>query len=214
LEIQVKERLTGAVILVTLIVLLVPELLTGPGPGRAQSPASAGEPAMRSYTIDLVDGGVRPETKPATARQSQQEALMAAPEEGREEANADSSADAALEAEVMHHEPTDATPPSTAPAEPRAVVGPPPPIQAATPDAPARGGWAVQLGSFASRDNAQRLVRELKGKGYAAFVLGGGGKSGKLYRVRVGPEADREAAVALGAKLRAAGKAGAVVEHP
>jgi DedD protein len=218
LETQVKERLTGAVILVTLIVLLVPELLTGPGPGRAHSPVVTGEPALRSYTIDLVDGGVRPDTKPAAARTLQEDAPVTSREEDREKGESDTSADAALEAEVVHREPLEASPPQAAVAELGKVPGPTP-VPAArpvpSPSTPAaHGAWAVQLGSFASRDNAQRLVRELRGKGYAAFVLGGGGKSGTLYRVRVGPEADREAATTLAAKLRAAGRAGAVVEHP
>jgi DedD protein len=54
----VKERLTGAVILVALIVLLVPELLTGPvRSATAPQPAaaSAEESPLRSYTIDLAD---------------------------------------------------------------------------------------------------------------------------------------------------------------
>jgi len=59
-ELLVKERLTGAIILVVLIVLLVPELLSGPkGPS---APVSAGaaatsseEPPLRSYTINLGD---------------------------------------------------------------------------------------------------------------------------------------------------------------
>ena len=54
-----KERLTGAIILVALIVLLVPELLTGPvrSTSTAQPAAtgSSGEPPLRSYTIDLAD---------------------------------------------------------------------------------------------------------------------------------------------------------------
>jgi DedD protein len=54
----VKERLTGAIILVALIVLLVPELLTGPvRSATAPQPAatSAEESPLRSYTIDLAD---------------------------------------------------------------------------------------------------------------------------------------------------------------
>ena len=53
-----KERLTGAIILVALIVLLVPELLTGPvRSATAPQPAatSAEESPLRSYTIDLAD---------------------------------------------------------------------------------------------------------------------------------------------------------------
>ncbi|HEY0766760.1 MAG TPA: hypothetical protein VGD47_02275, partial [Steroidobacteraceae bacterium] len=53
-----KERLTGAIILVALIVLLVPELLTGPvrsAPrAAAVTPAAEGAP-LRSYTIKLAD---------------------------------------------------------------------------------------------------------------------------------------------------------------
>ena len=55
---QVKERLTGAIILVALIVLLVPELLSGPvrSATRAATPASSSEePPLRSYTINLTD---------------------------------------------------------------------------------------------------------------------------------------------------------------
>jgi DedD protein len=58
----VKERLTGAIILVVLIVLLVPELLSGPSrsapaPASTTQPAapSSEEPPLRSYTIDLAD---------------------------------------------------------------------------------------------------------------------------------------------------------------
>jgi cell division septation protein DedD len=69
------------------------------------------------------------------------------------------------------------------------------------------------VGSFASRDNAERLARQLKGKGFAATVSQSP-KGRRLWRVRVGPEADRAAAVALGAKLRSAGQPGAVIPYP
>ena len=55
---SVKERLTGAIILVALMVLLVPELLTGPvrpAPVPASTATSPEEPPLRSYTIDLAD---------------------------------------------------------------------------------------------------------------------------------------------------------------
>jgi cell division septation protein DedD len=54
----VKERLTGAIILVVLIVLLVPELLSGPSksaPAPQAAVTSAEEPPLRSYTINLAD---------------------------------------------------------------------------------------------------------------------------------------------------------------
>ena len=53
-----KERLTGAIILVVLIVLLVPELLSGPSRSVSPAPAavtSSEDPPLRSYTINLAD---------------------------------------------------------------------------------------------------------------------------------------------------------------
>ena len=56
--VQVKERLTGAIIVVALIVLLVPELLSGPirsAPRTVAMASSVEEPPLRSYTIHLAD---------------------------------------------------------------------------------------------------------------------------------------------------------------
>jgi DedD protein len=70
----------------------------------------------------------------------------------------------------------------------------------------------VQLGVFASRDNADRLAQELKEKGFRISVSEVAGSSGrKLFRVRAGPVTDRTAAADLAAKLRAAGAPGSVV---
>src|SRR6476620_147675 len=67
MESRAKQRLTGAVILVALFVLLVPELLTGP---RNAHPAatSTNEDGMSSYTIDL--DGHNPASAPTTSTTS------------------------------------------------------------------------------------------------------------------------------------------------
>ncbi len=68
----------------------------------------------------------------------------------------------------------------------------------------------VQLGTFASHDNAEHLAQKVKAQGFSAGVSQyPGGKH--LYRVRVGPVHDRAAAAQLQAKLKAAGHTGAVV---
>jgi cell division septation protein DedD len=72
----------------------------------------------------------------------------------------------------------------------------------------------VQLGSFASRANAERLVHDLKAKGYAAFSTESDSRGRQLYRVRVGPAADRASAETLAAKLRAAGHSGTLTQRP
>jgi DedD protein len=63
----------------------------------------------------------------------------------------------------------------------------------------------VQLGSFASRANADNLSRQLKGQGFSVYVLPGGSGASVRYRVRVGPLADRGSAERMAAKLRSIG---------
>ena len=60
MENRLKERLTGAAILVALIVMLVPEMFHGQRGNVAAVAGSSGEgPPVRSYTIDLSNGATR-----------------------------------------------------------------------------------------------------------------------------------------------------------
>jgi cell division septation protein DedD len=94
-------------------------------------------------------------------------------------------------------------------------VAPPSARAAVQSDTGAVIGWSVQLGSFASRENAERLVHELKARRFSAFVSESTGGGRKLYRVRVGPESDQAAAQALVTRLRSAGHAGgSIVPNP
>lgn len=74
--------------------------------------------------------------------------------------------------------------------------------------------WAVQLGSFSNKENAERLAAGLRKQGYAAFLSQLESDGDALQRVRVGPQKDRSAAEAVAAKLSAAGHPGQVVPHP
>jgi len=201
----VKERLTGAIILVALIVLLVPELLTGPvrsAPRATAVASSAGEPPLRSYTIKLADDS---HARGASAHSGpeQPSPLPAAP-----------AAEAASQPEpVAAQEPKSASAP--APAMTPAPPAHPPAVTGATgtapqsPNAGSSGGYVVQLGSFASRANADRLARQVRSQGFPVSVSQG--NTGHLYRVRVGPAHDRSAAGELAQQLRAHGHSGAIV---
>jgi cell division protein FtsN len=68
----------------------------------------------------------------------------------------------------------------------------------------------VQLGSFASRANAERLAQQVHGMGFQVSVSRGS-TGRRLYRVQVGPAHDHAAAEQMAAKLRAQGHAGTVV---
>jgi DedD protein len=74
--------------------------------------------------------------------------------------------------------------------------------------------WAVQLGSFSNQANAERLAADLRKEGYAAFLSQLQTDSGKLHRVRVGPQKDRPSAESMAGKLGAKGHNGQVVPHP
>jgi DedD protein len=108
-----------------------------------------------------------------------------------------------------------AAPAQTAPPVPAAEVRPQPPAAAAAPapatqkpapaatakPAPAAtDGWYLQIGAYRSRQNADRQVLDLKAKGYAAAVAPTA--AGGLYRVRVGPFAERPEAVRQQARLK------------
>jgi DedD protein len=70
------------------------------------------------------------------------------------------------------------------------------------------GGWVVQLGSFASRQNADRLARSLEGRGFHLSVSSARAGARVLWRVRAGPAHDRASAEHLAARLRALGHRG------
>jgi DedD protein len=77
----VKERLTGAIILVVLIVLLVPELLSGPSRSAPapQAVTSSEEPPLRSYTINLADDSHTAGTSTGSSEMSPQASGPAQP---------------------------------------------------------------------------------------------------------------------------------------
>jgi DedD protein len=182
---RVKERLIGASILVVLIVLVVPELLSGPKPATHPQPvlpaAAASEP-NRTVLVDLSTN------KPAAAPEPEEPAPQPA------------AAPAAAPAA------TPVSSPQAVPTKPASVES-----VAASPISSQRGAWSVQLGSFASRSNADNLTRQMKGQGFAAFVLEGGSGNSARYRVRVGPLADRESAERVAAKLKSLGHVSSLV---
>jgi cell division septation protein DedD len=63
------------------------------------------------------------------------------------------------------------------------------------------GRYSVQVGAFADRAGADKLVSRLRARGYRSFVKADTEGSGKRFRVRVGPVNARERAEELAAKL-------------
>jgi len=108
-------------------------------------------------------------------------------------------------AEVVPEKPA-APKPAEKPAEKKPVIAPakPAPANAApakVASATPAGRFSVQVGAFADRASADKLVARLRGRGYSSYVKADSEGAAKRYRVRVGPVPARERAEELAAKL-------------
>jgi cell division septation protein DedD len=72
----------------------------------------------------------------------------------------------------------------------------------------------VQLGSFASKANAERLVKEWEGRGQHGMTAPVKAANGTLYRVRLGPFMTRDSADEVLRKVKPTVAGAAVVAHP
>jgi DedD protein len=216
MEVRVRERLIGALVLVAIVVLLVPAILKGRGPEPQQAPAA------QTRRVEVPVGNERPATEeqglvPEPALPG---ATPAAPPGGATPAPSQPAAAESVPPPPPAREDAprkDAPPPA---ADVIADSPPPKPASAAlTPPAaktgqPPQTAWAVQLGAYANRAKADALVAELRKRRFAAFVLEYRASGQVLYRVRVGPEQDRARAEEIAARLAKEGYQPVVARHP
>jgi len=196
MEKALKERIVGAIVLVAVVVLVVPVFLDGPpaeGEIISERVPLPGQSEQKNQTIVLD----RDRDQPVPARE-----LNAARR-------------SAEQAQVTEPTPVQ-TPVPPPPQESTVTTAEPEPenkvvVQAA---GSTTGMWAVQLGSFANKQNAEILAADLRKQGFAAFLSQLTTSSGQLHRVRIGPQKDREAADAMAARLLKAGHSGKVLPHP
>jgi cell division protein FtsN len=203
---HLKVRLTGAVILVCIVVALVPELFRGRPPIVADHGSSGVEGLpLRSVTIDLRDG---------PSVQAPGQALLPQPPPASTPATAPVVTPPADPAAATPLATSPATSPVTAPvaapvaapaaATPATNASSPP---SAPPSAPvtsaASAGWIVQVGTFSRRDFADRMAAQVRAKGFAVQVAGPDDRG--LYRVRSAAMATRPAAQALLQRMQARG---------
>ncbi|HEX5042025.1 MAG TPA: SPOR domain-containing protein [Candidatus Polarisedimenticolaceae bacterium] len=93
----------------------------------------------------------------------------------------------------------------------RQVAAPSSPSSSSAPQATSSGPWNVQVFAGRDRQAAERLVGTLQAAGWPVRLQSVAEGSGSLLKVRVGGYADRAAAEAAAAKLRAQGQTGAWV---
>lgn len=218
MERQLKQRLVGVAVLVSLAVLVVPILFDGgyrraPVPRRdiAPMPADSFEdsvPPLAQSVQDALEAGLDADPE-ALSEAAAEDATLDLPPAvdppafvaGAGGAAADPAA--AVAAAPPAAQQPDPTPPSPTPK-------PAPPVSA-----PDLERWTVQLGSFASRANAEGLLARVKNTGVDGFILPltEGGKT--TFRVRAGPVAGRAAADRLRQDLeRTQSIRGMLVRYP
>ncbi len=191
-----KERLTGAAVLVVLGALLIPEFLSGPPAVNTTDsqelllPAADAQPS-RTHTI-------RPESKQVAKKPPVAQSIT----DERKTVIQDTTATVN---NTTGGQKTATADPGDTPAAKTTT---------ATTNAMQTGGWAVQAGSFSSLDNARRLAATLESMDYASFVSQTVVDGRTLHRVRIGPLASREEADRIAAELQQQGQAAKPVPNP
>ncbi|HHL45626.1 MAG TPA: hypothetical protein ENJ24_03560 [Gammaproteobacteria bacterium] len=198
---RLKQRLVGAVVLVSLAVIFIPMILGGKG-GFDRLITSSNIPpkpeeGRRVVEIPLRELPPRPEKKPVTTvvvdeytKKLPENFVPAEP--GKDQ-----------KVETDSRSPEKNTPPlRRKPADKPSVAEKKPDNATKRAGADQVGAWVVQMGSFSERANAMVLRDRIRKKKYPAYVEAVATNRGTIYRVRVGPERSRAKAEALQAKLR------------
>ncbi|QOQ69317.1 cell division protein DedD [Photobacterium damselae] len=178
-----QNRLIGTVILVSVGVVVLPDIFDGQKEHYKEEFASiplqpkAGEDEKYTIVPDPTEEQVALPEDPAevTIDHSQSEHKQ----------NADLSTTETTPVVAVKPQPKPEPKP-----EPKPVVKPQP-----KPEKPAvttSGSWAIQLGVFSNVSNAQALVEKLQAVGYQAHLSPKNPKSGQYVRVIVGPETSKD----------------------
>jgi DedD protein len=199
MEVRVRERLVGALVLVAIVVLFVPAILRGRDPAPAALPEAA---PTRRVEVPIDSATPVPEEQ------------VLVPEPVLPDAAPDVTPARVPAPDAGDAKPEVVPPPAPLPKPRAAPTEPPAKPKAAPAPAATTSAWAVQLGAFSSQAKAEQLVAELRKRRYAAFVLEYRAGGQVLYRVRVGPEQDRARAVEIAARLAKDGFQPVVARHP
>jgi cell division septation protein DedD len=180
------ERMVGAVVLVLLLIVVAPALLDGRRASDRNIDESAADGHTRTEVIVL--------NAPLGGREVSQSVSGDEPAKPVVETTAVA---VSKSAPVARKEP--------APVAKQKVSPRPEPTRQID-------GYAVQIGSFGKKGNADQFAAGLSGEGYAVFVMQAKTTTGTVYRVNAGPRATRDGAEKLAAVIRKSGRSVMVVE--
>ena len=193
MEQQLKQRLTGAIVLVSLAVIFIPVILEGPRDEWAPRDHTIPEPPDLGYhtPMDLptpVSRDDKPRDQPA-----EEIAVEAVPAETPVPLPVPEIAEQEQDVQVKPAQSAEKT----------EVV--------ATRTQALANGWYVQVGSFSKPENASSLRDQLRSGGLDAHLQAVKADKGTSYRVLVGPSQSRSIAEKLQIKLVAGQKLGGIV---
>lgn len=209
MEQNLKQRLVGAVVLISLAVIFLPLVFDGQQQRIDTAPYAIPEKPV----ISIVAPDVKP-LEQAVAEHVQAVSAVQADKAAQES-----------QGDQFEHQPESVAPPEESPA-----------VASASPDKATEAylvqekkvdqelqgkpveqtvdlaeAWMIQVGAFSSRDNAMGLQDKLKASGYPAFVRTSKGASSILYKVYVGPEIRRAHLESQKAELEAKFKLKALI---
>ncbi|MEA3413196.1 MAG: SPOR domain-containing protein [Pseudomonadota bacterium] len=215
-----KQRLIGTAVLIALAVIFVPVLLDGTGWRERRAPDaeippepdftfSRSLPSMSDARREVIPSvpppvesrGIDPDPYPEAATATGDASPESEPrrqsvvssDADREPEETGSTRDDKQDAGTTTAGSTDKTP-------------------AAETKSASRLGWVVQVGSFSSRKNAESLGAKLRASGYRrTFIEPVGSGASRRYRVKVGPEKDKAAAMTTRSRLKASEKLSGIV---
>ena len=219
LDTALRNRLTGAIILVLIAVLLLPELLTGSGgaAGRSAPDGSATRDAagapLQTLQIDLSGSARAPAGSPSAALPETPEDAEPPPGPVQLPVPEVSQPPAEATPQAPVSEPVPVPEPAQQPARATVVPEAVPATPAAAP-APGATRYFVQVGTFATRERAEAAQKDLARRGFEVIINETTSGARRFHRVRVGPVADRAAAVELDARLRPLAPDRAIVAVP
>ena len=230
MDILLKQRMVGAIVLISLGIIFIPMLLSGKGDvleGNDKSnipPIPKYEikkaeipPPMVNSKADVKDhipsaaseqGAATSAVATPTSAASQQPAIEKSTVEEKPAPTSPAKVETKTALASKASAPTSTTPtPTTSTQSTRNSAA-----QDETTSPHPVTGWVVQIGSFESHDNAEQLRDKLRTAGFAAFIEPRKGKT-TVYRVRVGPEKRRSQAEKLQQELQAKQKIKGVIMH-
>jgi DedD protein len=211
-----KQRLVGASVLIALAIIVLPMMLGGRPDGSSSDtreieiPSQPSELSFESRRFPV--GEERPQETPATEQETEVKTALPRPKSvpsapqpeaaGNDTAQPASRADGKVEISPLRTPVSEGT--DQAPDAGQSSTEMEPEKSGVITPAGSPGRYLVQVASFGSAENANRLAAQLREQGYAVLMDSIKSDIGVLNRVRVGPFPSESAAAGAAEKIKSA----------